>query len=218
MGNLSEAQDRGIDTPILSTLLAKRVMWSERGGYLGFDGEGGAVRLFGQVGSEADTEALLAGLAVDRRPGGWESAGVKAWGTSELAFEESVEDGPMSGLLERIEGELTERKRGAETNSITRVEKTKANAALRKAGFDGKGRWKSAGAAATVAFEVLNKWGIEPDEVFTAHRYGKDKGHESIPLARSTSDPFSPIPISNSALAFQWTKLDTGFEVIAYLG
>ena len=99
-------------------------------------------------------------------------------------------------------------------------ERQAANKELVKAGFGGQGRWQSPGAAASAAFEVLNQYRIEPDEVFTAARYGKqrEKGTSNIPLARSTDDPFAPIPITNTGLAFSWTRLETGFEVIAYLG
>ena len=45
-----------------------------------------------------------------------------------------------------------------------------------------------------------------------------DQGRCSVRLALSNAaDPFSPEEISNSVLVLQWTRLETGFEVVGYL-
>lgn len=96
----------------------------------------------------------------------------------------------------------------------------KINVKLSRVGLDGNGRYRSIGMALSAASTVLEDFGIEPDDVFSANRFREDTGHTSFYLAFSNAeDAFSPVgPISNSMLAIQWTKLDEGrYEVIAYL-
>lgn len=103
--------------------------------------------------------------------------------------------------------------------TVTRGEKRKINASLDKAGFGGKRRFRSVGEATSVAAGVLHKHGLEWG--FNAiHAFRGDTGRRSIELARSNpDDAFSPVEITNTAMAFHWTKMDDGrFEVIAYLG
>lgn len=94
-----------------------------------------------------------------------------------------------------------------------------ANDALRKAGFDGNGRFRSVGSSITTAFRVLEKYGIEPDEVFSAFTYQKPEGVVPMRIAFSNpDDPFSPDAITNSVLHFSWTELRPDqFEIVAYL-
>ncbi len=93
------------------------------------------------------------------------------------------------------------------------------NSLLRRAGFDGNARFNRVGEALSRAFDVLSKVGIEQGEVISARELSGDKGTTTIDLAFSNpEDPFSPEAISNSVLAFSWTKLAKGqFEVVAYL-
>lgn len=97
--------------------------------------------------------------------------------------------------------------------------KRSINTDLRKAGFDGNGRFIKIGHALTIAFRVLSKHGFEPDETLNAHLFREDKGFRALNVAMSNEDdPFSPESVTNSALAFSWTKLDTDrYEVIAYM-
>ncbi len=99
-------------------------------------------------------------------------------------------------------------------------ERRKINASLTAAGFGGKARFRSVGEALNVADGVLMKAGLEWGQVNSAHLFSGDKGHRSIVLARKNqADAFSPVEITNTALGFQWTKLDgERYEVIAYLG
>lgn len=103
---------------------------------------------------------------------------------------------------------------------VTPKEKRATNKALTKAGFGGKARFRSVGEALNVADGVLAKSGLEWGQVNSADLFRGDSGHQSIRLARKDpKDAFSPVDIQNSALGFQWTKLDDGrYEVIAYLG
>lgn len=105
---------------------------------------------------------------------------------------------------------------GRRLDSASRRE---GNAALRKAGFDGNGRFRRIGEALASAFKVLSRIGIEQDEVLNMGAFMGDSGARTIDLAFSNpDDPFSPEPISNSVLHFSWTELDSGaLEVIAYL-
>lgn len=94
-----------------------------------------------------------------------------------------------------------------------------ANAALIRAGLDGNGRFRKIGEALAKAFDVLNDFGIEPDEVLSAHKFPEAKGRANVELAfKNPEDPFSPEPIANSMLAIQWTELTPGrVEAVAYL-
>jgi hypothetical protein len=104
--------------------------------------------------------------------------------------------------------------RGLTLDSSTR---RKANAALRRKGFDGNGRFRTKGQAINLAFGVLADFGIEAGEVITADRLGS--GVRGIELAwTNPEDSFSPVDIPNSVLHFAWTEMDNGlYEVVAYL-
>jgi hypothetical protein len=67
--------------------------------------------------------------------------------------------------------------------------------------------------------EVLSKHGIEQDETIHSDYFRGDKRNFSIDLAFSNpDDPFSPVSIRNSMLAFSYTKLrDNHYECLAYL-
>jgi len=93
------------------------------------------------------------------------------------------------------------------------------NDLLRKAGFDGNGRFRSIGYALNVAFGKLEKIGIEQGEVMNAHLFREPSGSRPLDIAFSNpEDPFSPTDISNSVLHFSWTELRDGvYEVVAYL-
>jgi len=106
--------------------------------------------------------------------------------------------------------------RGITLDSSTR---RKGNAALVRRGFDGNGRFRKTGQALAAAFEVLNDFGIEPAEVFSAWTYNQDSGSHGIRIAfTNPEDSFSPADITNSVLHFAWTTMDNGLvEVIAYL-
>lgn len=94
-----------------------------------------------------------------------------------------------------------------------------ANQALDRAGFGGRVKFRKVGEGLSSAFEVLAKFGIEPDETLNAHNFPEDKGSRLINIALSNAaDSFSPTSISNSGLQFSWQELAEGrVEVIAYL-
>lgn len=97
--------------------------------------------------------------------------------------------------------------------------KSDINRSLRKAGFDGKGRWQKIGQALNVAFGVLAKHGLEADETLSAWSFPEEGGSHAVEVAFSNEeDAFSPVSISNSMIAFQWTVLrPRHVEVIAYM-
>lgn len=94
------------------------------------------------------------------------------------------------------------------------------NTVLIQAGMDGNGRFKSPNEALTEAGKILNSAGLEWDEVINSYplRHAP-KGNMNVTLAiTNKDDPFSPVSIQNSMLAFQWYQLDGGmYEVVAYL-
>ena len=97
--------------------------------------------------------------------------------------------------------------------------KADINTSLRKAGFDGRGRWQKIGQALSAAFDVLAKHGLEQDETLNAHLFREPSGTRSIEVAfTNEEDSFSPISISNSVVHFSWTELrERHIEVIAYM-
>jgi hypothetical protein len=102
--------------------------------------------------------------------------------------------------------------------------KKKINRDLEQAGFSGRKRFRKMGDAVTAAMKVLNKHGLEQDEVlstdlFRSHnRDGVKGGRAHIQTAFSDKEQgFSPTSITNSGLAMSWTELDGGVEVIAYM-
>jgi len=93
------------------------------------------------------------------------------------------------------------------------------NADLSKAGLDGNGRFRKIGEALNVIAKVLNRHGIQQDQVFSANLFRDDHGQRTFDVAFSNpSDSFSPESIGNSMLVIQWQQLrpDT-FEVLSYL-
>ena len=98
-----------------------------------------------------------------------------------------------------------------------------ANRDLIKAGLDGNGRFKRIGEALNAIARVLERHGIEQDDVFSADRFRAPKGHQTFAIAFSNrDDPFSPETVDNSMLVIQWYRYDGRlgedlFEVLAYL-
>ncbi len=102
--------------------------------------------------------------------------------------------------------------------------KRKINKDLESAGFGGKKKFRKIGDALAVALKVLNKHGLEQDEVLSTDKFrshnkdGVMGGRTFIKVA--ASDPknaFAPVPIPTTGLAMSWTELGKNVEVIAYM-
>lgn len=94
----------------------------------------------------------------------------------------------------------------------------KVNKDLTKAGLDGNGRFKRIGEALNAIAKVLEKHGLQQDDVFSADLFRGSKGNRTFAIAFSTDDPFSPETIENSLLVVQWYELQPGMlEVLSYL-
>lgn len=108
---------------------------------------------------------------------------------------------------------------GIENGRLDNSVRQQANRDLIRSGLDGNGRFQKIGQALNVAFKVLEKYGIEPDEVLSADRHRAPSGTWPIDLAFSNpEDSFSPVSIRNSVLHLSWTQMDNGmYEVVAYL-
>jgi hypothetical protein len=106
--------------------------------------------------------------------------------------------------------------------SVKLDSKTRAdiNHDLIRAGLDGNGRFKAPGYAHGVAGDVLEKYGYEFAGILSGWDTREDAKVLSLDIAKKTpDDPFSPVPVSNTALYFSYTKLaDRRYEVVAYLG
>lgn len=118
--------------------------------------------------------------------------------------------------LKTFEGML----KAATVRRMDRKMRLSINTKLVAAGMGGSTRFQEASKALAEALAILSDFGIEEDGlIFESHKlHREDSGQIAIDLAWSNqADPFSPETIPNSKLALQWTKLETGYEVIAYL-
>ena len=102
---------------------------------------------------------------------------------------------------------------------MTPAVKRPATAAFKRKGLDGNGRFRKAEQGYSLAVDVLQDLGVELDEVVSSHQFRRESNEFTIRLAYTNQeDIFSPIPISNSMLVIQYTKLeDDRYEVLAYL-
>lgn len=102
---------------------------------------------------------------------------------------------------------------------LDKQDRAMINESLVRAGLDGNGRFRSVGMALSAASDVLDDYGLEPDEVLSAWKFSGPSGHTQIRVAESNrNDPFSPVPVENSVLAFSWHQLAEGrWEAIAYM-
>ena len=105
------------------------------------------------------------------------------------------------------------------SSKLDKQDRAMINESLIRRGFDGNGRFRSIGAALSAAADVLSDYGLEPDEVFSAWRFDRPSGNEQIHVAHSNpDDPFSPVPVENSVLAFSWYQHGEGkWEALAYM-
>jgi len=98
---------------------------------------------------------------------------------------------------------------------------SKINDDLRKAGFDGNGRFKSHGDAVNKIHGVLDKHDIQIADVVSADIFReKEKGTHLFNLEFKTDDPHSPQSVSNVGLNVSWHDLtgkDNQYEVVAYI-
>jgi len=170
-----------------------------------------------------------------KRPKGWTDESVeKFWGT----LTSDNPDHPVTECIDKMDGKLSNpgafcgglademdpgwRSRGREKKAAARVDtrtRAQVNKAFRSAGLDGNGRFQSPGRALAVIFNVLNNFGYEADTVVSSHRLNVPSGSVNIDIALSNrSDPFSPTPVDNTVVHFQWQELQPDrFEAIVYL-
>lgn len=108
---------------------------------------------------------------------------------------------------------------------IPRGEIKAINAALRAAGFEGQGRWRTVGHAHADAGHVLEKFGYQFSDVLTGWDVRGDQGRLTLGISESDpEDPFYAMPVDNAAMFFLYTDLNAGirgerasYEVVAYL-
>ena len=92
------------------------------------------------------------------------------------------------------------------------------NKDLRRAGFDGRGRFRRPQEGYSKALDVLRKYGIELGNVPSSHLFKGPQGVLTVDLAFSNpEDPFSPEDIDNSLLRLDFTEVGNGYEMIGYL-
>ena len=107
-------------------------------------------------------------------------------------------------------------------------ERKKINEEFRKAGLDGNGRFEKIDHGISKINEILADYDLELDEITNSDRFKEDKGRQEFKLARKKhKDPFSPIPIKNSIVAFSWhlmsekkitdTVKEKQYEILAYV-
>ena len=102
---------------------------------------------------------------------------------------------------------------------LGKADREAINELLVRAGLDGNGRFRSVGMALSAASGVLGDYGLEPDEVLSAWKFRGPSGNTQVRVAQSNlNDPFSPMPIENSVLAFSWYQHGEGkVEALAYM-
>jgi len=138
-----------------------------------------------------------------------------------------------AGLLDRFIGES---QKGVPIGSIGRAKKVmarmdelpvnvdrsrrnKINGQFNQNGLDGNTYFNRKEEGLTKALEILQKSGIEQDEVVDGFLMGKDSGKLTLDLAwTNPHDSMNPTSIRNTVLVLAWHKLESGrFEVTAYL-
>lgn len=106
----------------------------------------------------------------------------------------------------------------AGTRMVAKV-RSDINRDLRNRGMDGNKRFPNAGSVLNTIGTVLVGNGVEWGEVINSHAISQPNGRMNISLAFSNpEDAFSPVDITNTNLSLHWTTLETGLEVVAYLG
>ena len=107
----------------------------------------------------------------------------------------------------------------AADRKLDRALRERVNSDLARAGFDGNGRFRSIGQALNKLSGILQKHGIEEDDVYSADLFRGDQGHRTFNIAFSNpDDAFSPQAIGNSMLTIQWFQHRAGaLEVLSYL-
>lgn len=114
--------------------------------------------------------------------------------------------------------EKTEGYKESDRGKLSPSDRRSINKTLTRSGFDGNMRFRSMGKAVATAFTVLKKHGVEWDEPVTASMTHGDHGSTSIHVALSNPDtPANPKRVTNSMFYMQWTKMRTGYEVVAYM-
>jgi hypothetical protein len=94
----------------------------------------------------------------------------------------------------------------------------KINKDLRRAGFDGRGRWRKPQIGYARALDVLSDHGLELDSNPSSHLFNGPKGVLLVDVAfTNKEDPFSPESISNSVLRLDFTEVGNGYEMIGYM-
>ena len=93
------------------------------------------------------------------------------------------------------------------------------NQGLLRAGLDGNSRFRSTGQALAAIADTLADNGLELGEAVQAFDVKAPEGRITLDLAiMNEEDPFRPVDIFNSMLAFHWTTLENGgLEAVAYL-
>lgn len=103
--------------------------------------------------------------------------------------------------------------------SLLAQEKREVNRNLIRAGMDGNKRFESLGQALISIGVVLTGASLEISSPVESYRAKQPTGRMNLELSKSNEeDPYSPTAIRNTNLSIHWTALETGLEVVAYLG
>ncbi|MDB4330345.1 hypothetical protein N9948_01345 [bacterium] len=141
----------------------------------------------------------------------------------------------MSKIKKLVKKVLAERKNNVVdfitkgSDKLSKEERKDINKAFEKEGLDGNGRFSKVDHALSKIGSILDKEGIEWDEILSGDRFKGDKGRQTLNIARKTADSFSPEKIKNSMVVFTWHLMsekphkdsdivkDKKFEVLAYM-
>jgi hypothetical protein len=125
----------------------------------------------------------------------------------------------LAAILTKQQEVLTKLAQHEPRPKMDRKEAKLINEALRNAGFDGRGRFRTVGHAHGEAGSILEKFNMQFTDVLSAWDVKGDSGTLSLGISKSNpTDPFWAMPIDGGMMHFAYTKLDQDkYEVIAYL-
>lgn len=105
------------------------------------------------------------------------------------------------------------------TNPISPLIRREVNAALRKEGLDGNGRFESMAWIVNKINEILGYYNMEIIDLITPYTFPGQSGHKSLSFGITPDDDYySPEEIDNSMVAISYYKHEDGrYDAVVYL-
>ena len=118
-----------------------------------------------------------------------------------------------------ISANIVRRFTAATSAKLTPKQRSEINHDLNRYGMDGNKPFQSVGKGLGAVGEVLAKHGLEWESVLNSHLFSRESGRQMLDVAfTNQADSFSPVPITNSMVAFAWYLRESGnYEITAYM-